>query len=36
MRKTPLVRATTLVVFSYLGSAGPAMADAVTYGTKLL
>jgi hypothetical protein len=31
MQATPLLRATTLVVFSYLGSAGPALANAVTY-----
>ena len=31
MQATPLLRATTLVVFSSLGSAGPALADAVTY-----
>ena len=35
MRKTPLVRATTLVVFTYLGSAGPARADAVTYWNEI-
>jgi PAP2 superfamily len=35
MRMTPLVRATALVVFSYLGSAGPAMADAVTYWNEI-
>ena len=35
MRKRPLVRATTLVVFTSLGSAGPARADAVTYWNEI-
>jgi hypothetical protein len=35
MRKTALVRATTLVLFTHLGVTAPAFADAVTYWNEV-